>query len=78
MCCSFTFVRSDLHHTYQCKEAGEQEESAHINIEHIGKDTVLHPLHTGVDVENLVDDTIISPWPTVSGEQGCKGGRPIA
>lgn len=74
MCCFFTFVRSDLYHTYQCEEAGEQEESAHINIEHIGEDTVLHPLYSRVDVENLVDDTIVCPRPTVPREQRSKGG----
>lgn len=77
MCCFFTFVRSHLYHTNQSEETGEQEESAHINIEHISKNTVLHPLYAGVDVEDLVDDAIVSPRPTVAREQRCKGGRPV-
>lgn len=73
----FTAVRGYFHHGYKCEETSQQEESAHIYVEHVGEMTVGHPLYSGVDVEDLINNAIIRPRPALSTKEEIEGLGPI-
>lgn len=73
----FAAVRGYFHHSDKCEETSQQEEAAHINVEHVGEMTVGHPLYSGVDVEDLIDNTIVRPGPALSTNEGIECGGPI-
>ena len=73
----FAAVRGYFHHGDKCEETSQQEEAAHIYVEHVGEMTVGQPLYSGVDVENLIDNTIVRPRPALSTKEGIEGGGPI-
>lgn len=73
----FTAVRGYFHHGYEGEETSQQEEAAHIYVEHVGEMTFGHPLYSGIDVEDLIDNTVVRPRPALSTKEGIEGRGPI-